>query len=172
MDEADQKLRDEEKAVFANLIKMQQEAEERQFRSIGEEQRANGQLLLHMMGTLVKALLPQSDTPAAESLPTTLTGSPFAHHDPPATMVEPHPAASPREISHRPAAATENALPESSSSLLTDINTQVFDRSQLFVTCRQRGWLSESRFSILTVLKSDFRSQLLSSILIVYFFHN
>lgn len=143
MDEADQKRRDEEKAVFENFIKMQQEAEERQFKAITEQQRANSQLLLHMMGTLVKALLPQSGTPSAECLPTTLTASPFALHpnDPPATMADPHPATSPQEISERPVAAMANSLPETSSSLLNDINTQVFDRTKLFVTCRQRGWL-------------------------------
>lgn len=124
MDEVDQKRRDEEKAAFESFLKMQQEAEERQLEAIAEQQRANSQLLLHMMGTLVKALLPQSDTP-----------------DPPATVADPHPAASPQEISERPGAAMAYSLPETTSALLRDINTQVFDRSKLFVACRQRGWL-------------------------------
>lgn len=129
LDEADQKRRDEEKAVFESFIKMQQEAEERQFRAITEQQRANSQLLLHMMGTLAKALLPHSDTPSAECLPTALTVSPLARHpkDPQATMADPHPAASPQEISERPIAAVAKSLPETSSSLLHEINTQVFE---------------------------------------------
>lgn len=142
MDEADQKRRDEEKAVFENFIKTQQEAEQRQFRAITEQQRASNQLLLHMMGTLVKALLPQTDAPSAECLPTAPPVSPFARHpnDPLATMADPHPATSPQEI------LMAHPLPETSSSLLNDINTQVFDRSKLFVTSRKRGWLRLLKF--------------------------
>lgn len=145
LDEVDQKRRDEEKAVFEDFIKMQQEAEERRFNAIMEPQRANSQLLLHMMGTLIRALLPHPDTPSTERLPTTLTVSPFAQHpdDTRTTMADPHPPASPREISERPIAAMAKSLPETNSSLLNEINAQVFDRNhlKLFVTCRQREWL-------------------------------
>lgn len=138
MDEADQKRRDEEKAVFENFFKMQQEAEERQFKAIREQQQANSQLLLRMMGTLVKALSPQSDAPPADCLPPTLTVFPLARHP---TMTDPHSATSPQEISERPVAAMANSLTETRASLVNDINTQVFGRSNLFVTCSQGGWL-------------------------------
>lgn len=116
MDEADQKRRDEEKAAFESFLKMQQEAEERQLEAMAAQQRASSQLLLHMMGTLVKALLPQSEPP-----------------HPPATMADPRPAPPPQEISGRPGAAAATSLPQTSSALLSDINTQVVDKSKLFV---------------------------------------
>lgn len=139
MDEADQKRRDEEKAVFENFIKMQQEAEERQFKAITQLQQANSQLLLHMMGTLAKALLPQSNTPLAESVPATLTPSPFVGcpNGPPSGYGRPSPL--PQGTSEHPVAATANYLPETSCSVLPDINKQVFDTHGLFVTCRPKG---------------------------------
>lgn len=126
MDEADQKRREEEKVVFENFIKMQQEAEERQFRAITEMQQANSQLLLHMMGTLAKALMPPSDPPPAACTPPTLTPSPFARHPnvPPAATADPQPTPSPQATSKRPVAA--NYLPETSYSTLPEIHKQVF----------------------------------------------
>lgn len=137
MDEADQKRRDEEKAVFENFIKMQQEAEERQFKAITEQQQANSQLLLHMVGTLAKALLPQSNTPLAACVPATMTPSPFVGcpNDPPSGHGRP----SPLPQGRHPVAATANYLPETTSSVLPDINKQVFDTHGLFVTCRPKG---------------------------------
>lgn len=139
MDEADQKRREEEKAVFENFIKMQQEAEERQFRAITELQQANSQLLLHMMGTLAKALMPSSDSPPAGCAPPTLAPSPFARHPnvPPAATADPQRAPSPQATSKRPVAATANYLPETSHSALPDIHKQVF------VTGRPIGRLAE-----------------------------
>lgn len=143
LDEVDQNRRDEEKAVFEDLIKMQQEAEERRFKAVMEVQRANSQLLLHMMGTLVRALLPHPDTPPAERLPPTLTVSPIVQHpsDTRATTAEPQPPASPQEVSERPLAAMAASLPQTNSSLLHGANTQVFDRNhlKLLVTCRHSG---------------------------------
>lgn len=136
-DEADQKRRDEDKAVFENFIKMQQEAEERQFKAITELQQANSQLLLHMMGTFAKALLPRTNTPVAECVPATLTPSPFVGcpNDPPSGYGRP----SPLPQGRHPVAATANCLPETSSSVLPDINKQVFDTQRLFDTCRTQG---------------------------------
>lgn len=168
LDEVDQNRRDEEKAVFEDLIKMQQEAEERRFKAVVEVQRANSQLLLHMMGTLVRALWPHPDTPPAERLPPTLTVSPIVQHpsDTRATTAEPQPPASPQEVSERPLAAMAASLPQTNSSLLHGANTQVFDRNhlKLLVTCRHRG--AEVQVSMLSVLQSAFRSWLVSSVLL------
>lgn len=141
LDEVDQKRRREEKAVFEDFMKMQQEAEERRFKAIMEPQRANNQLLLHMMGTLIRALLPHPETPSAQRLPTTLTVSPFAQHpnDTRATVADPHPPASPREISERPVAAMAKSLPETNSSLLDEINTQVTIWNYLWLVDKESG---------------------------------
>lgn len=160
LDEVDQNRRDEEKVVFEDLIKMQQEAEERRFKAVVEVQRANSQLLLHMMGTLVRALLPHPDTPPAERLPPTLTVSPIVQHpsDTRATTAEPQPPASPQEVSERPLAAMAASLPQT--------NTQVFDRNhlKLLVTCRHG--VAEVQASMLSVLQSACRSWLVSSVLL------
>ncbi|KAM9317802.1 uncharacterized protein KZ484_022196 [Pholidichthys leucotaenia] len=67
MDEAEQKRHDEEqkqqaeeRAAFLNFMRMQQEAEERRFKAMEEQQRVNNQMFMQMMGTLTRALLPQS----------------------------------------------------------------------------------------------------------------
>ncbi|XP_054650492.1 uncharacterized protein LOC129191298 [Dunckerocampus dactyliophorus] len=52
MDEADRKRRDEERAAFEKFMRMQQEADERRFKAMQEQQQVNNQLLLQMMGIL------------------------------------------------------------------------------------------------------------------------
>lgn len=110
MDEAEQKRRREETAVFESFVKMQREAEERQFKAVTEQQRANSQLLLHLMCTFVKALLPQSEPPSR------------------ASTADPHPAASPQELSEPRGPATANSLTETTSSVVHDLNAQVSDK--------------------------------------------
>ncbi|XP_049917254.1 interferon-induced protein 44-like isoform X2 [Epinephelus moara] len=128
MDKADQKRHDEERAAFENFNRLQQEAEERRFKAIQEQQQANNQLLLHMMGTFARALLPQSHTPPAQWMPTTSTVSPHARvpHNPPAAMAKPRNAPSPLETSEHPVAPmakylSETMAPCSSSSVLHDV---------------------------------------------------
>nr|XP_061828719.1 uncharacterized protein LOC133614617 isoform X1 [Nerophis lumbriciformis] len=52
MDEADRRRRDEERAAFETFLRMQQEADERRFKIMQEQQQVNNQLLLQMMGIL------------------------------------------------------------------------------------------------------------------------
>ncbi|KAM6943609.1 uncharacterized protein FYW49_006435 [Xenentodon cancila] len=121
MDEADRKRYEEDKATFENFIRMQQEAEECRFKAIQDQQQANNQVFLHMMGTFARALLSKSHKPPARGVPTKQTISP---DNPPATMANTHSLLA-QETSEHPLAPMENYLPEpmapcTSSSVLQD----------------------------------------------------
>lgn len=78
MDEADQRRHDEEKAAFEKFFREQREAEERRFQALQEQQQANTRMLLHMMETFAKAVLPQSHTSQSRQAPTPPTESPHS----------------------------------------------------------------------------------------------
>ncbi|KAK7926067.1 hypothetical protein WMY93_008377 [Mugilogobius chulae] len=63
MDEDECKRMKQESTCFENFLKMQQQAEEKRFQLLQEQQRANNQMFFQMMGTFLRAAVPQPMTP-------------------------------------------------------------------------------------------------------------
>ncbi len=53
-----EEMNQQESANMENLIKMQQEAEDRRFKAMQEQQQANTQMVMQLMGTFMRALFP------------------------------------------------------------------------------------------------------------------
>ncbi|XP_054899559.1 uncharacterized protein LOC129368550 [Poeciliopsis prolifica] len=64
MDEAECERMKQEQASFENFLKMQQEAEERRFQLMQEQQKANSEMFFQMMSSFLHAAVPQSMTPS------------------------------------------------------------------------------------------------------------
>ncbi|XP_032431553.1 trihelix transcription factor GT-3a-like isoform X2 [Xiphophorus hellerii] len=62
LDEAECERMKQEQASFENFLKMQQQAEERRFQLMQEQQRANSKMFFQMMSDFLHAAMPQSMT--------------------------------------------------------------------------------------------------------------
>lgn len=89
----------QESANMENLVKMQQEAEDRRFKAMQEQQQANTQMVMQLMGTFMSALFP-----AQQPRPPTPNWIPPGPMMPPSTWPMTQPPNAPPSITHPPMA--------------------------------------------------------------------
>ncbi|XP_037538431.1 trihelix transcription factor GT-3a-like [Nematolebias whitei] len=124
-DEDECKRMKQESASFESFLKMQQQAEEKHFQLMQEQQKANSQMFFQMMSTFLHAAMPQSVTPPTTQqwMPPTQvrpTASSHHQHNTPTHHTAPAPAQTPQE---QYMAATS----QHSASVIGDVNNDIFD---------------------------------------------